>query len=551
MECWSYVSGNKKFLSDESLSGCTDGGIASGRTGLMGLAFSTSTVMCSGREGIIKDQEFDGSGSSDAMILNSMANDSTGDVLSSKFGSGRVYNQHLAPPSSASREEESSSKLSSSIVESNSRDSLLIDLKLGRFLERKNRQIKANHPNSSQAESSMPVKKARAGNLSSQRSFCQVYGCRKDLSSSKDYHKRHKVCEIHSKTAKVIVNGIEQRFCQQCSRFHLLTEFDDGKRSCRKRLAGHNERRRKPHIGMHTSRAGRVYYSYNGTRFEGTSFALSSFVCRDILPGSHLHQPKYESNDLYGNVKVEDGASYGPEIATPNTKRRTHSKSQMSSFCSERQNSHLQDDELYAMMRNKTSERNNSLPETMATSDIDSRSLLHGITIGSEDLTILDSSSAVQGLAAVSSSGCALSLLSSQSQNSSNQSGVPTAVPLITHSSHVHYSMMHISEKLMRVNPQTSTTAVANAFHTSGVSSAEEVHMKPILVPDNVDTVNYGISGIICDSGSMNAKNHLPCQDGSTINLLQLSSQLQRVERERQFMQVKEKTDDLFGLRIT
>lgn len=28
-------------------------------------------------------------------------------------------------------------------------------------------------------------------------------------------------------------------------RFHVLTEFDNGKRSCRKRLADHNRRRRK------------------------------------------------------------------------------------------------------------------------------------------------------------------------------------------------------------------------------------------------------------------------------------------------------------------
>lgn len=28
-------------------------------------------------------------------------------------------------------------------------------------------------------------------------------------------------------------------------RFHLLAEFDEGKRSCRRRLAGHNRRRRK------------------------------------------------------------------------------------------------------------------------------------------------------------------------------------------------------------------------------------------------------------------------------------------------------------------
>lgn len=30
-------------------------------------------------------------------------------------------------------------------------------------------------------------------------------------------------------------------------RFHVLQEFDEGKRSCRRRLAGHNRRRRKTH----------------------------------------------------------------------------------------------------------------------------------------------------------------------------------------------------------------------------------------------------------------------------------------------------------------
>ena len=53
------------------------------------------------------------------------------------------------------------------------------------------------------------------------------------------------MCEAHSKAAVVLVAGLRQRFCQQCSRFHELSEFDDTKRSCRRRLAGHNERRRK------------------------------------------------------------------------------------------------------------------------------------------------------------------------------------------------------------------------------------------------------------------------------------------------------------------
>lgn len=74
---------------------------------------------------------------------------------------------------------------------------------------------------------------------------CQVEGCEAVLLNAKDYHRRHKVCEMHAKAPKVVVLGIEQRFCQQCSRFHALVEFDEAKRSCRRRLAGHNERRRK------------------------------------------------------------------------------------------------------------------------------------------------------------------------------------------------------------------------------------------------------------------------------------------------------------------
>ncbi|THU75049.1 hypothetical protein C4D60_Mb04t39810 [Musa balbisiana] len=74
---------------------------------------------------------------------------------------------------------------------------------------------------------------------------CQAEKCTADLAEAKRYYRRHKVCEAHSKAAVVIVASLRQRFCQQCSRFHELSEFDDSKRSCRRRLAGHNERRRK------------------------------------------------------------------------------------------------------------------------------------------------------------------------------------------------------------------------------------------------------------------------------------------------------------------
>ncbi|KNA09892.1 hypothetical protein SOVF_149370 [Spinacia oleracea] len=74
---------------------------------------------------------------------------------------------------------------------------------------------------------------------------CQAEKCAADLTDAKRYHRRHKVCEFHAKAPSALVSGLRQRFCQQCSRFHELSEFDDTKRSCRRRLAGHNERRRK------------------------------------------------------------------------------------------------------------------------------------------------------------------------------------------------------------------------------------------------------------------------------------------------------------------
>ncbi|XP_068332668.1 squamosa promoter-binding-like protein 1 isoform X1 [Pyrus communis] len=90
-------------------------------------------------------------------------------------------------------------------------------------------------------------KKTKIVGTTLNRAVCQVEDCKADLSNAKDYHRRHKVCDMHSKATKAVVANVLQRFCQQCSRFHVLQEFDEGKRSCRRRLAGHNRRRRKTH----------------------------------------------------------------------------------------------------------------------------------------------------------------------------------------------------------------------------------------------------------------------------------------------------------------
>nr|AGI62049.1 SQUAMOSA promoter-binding-like 1 [Erycina pusilla] len=91
----------------------------------------------------------------------------------------------------------------------------------------------------------IPMMRGRGSGCGGAYPICQAEKCTADLTEAKRYHRRHKVCEAHAKAATVIVAGLRQRFCQQCSRFHELPEFDEVKRSCRRRLAGHNERRRK------------------------------------------------------------------------------------------------------------------------------------------------------------------------------------------------------------------------------------------------------------------------------------------------------------------
>ncbi|KAF5932878.1 hypothetical protein HYC85_029049 [Camellia sinensis] len=126
-------------------------------------------------------------------------------------------------------------------------------------------------------------KRARVVKNGIQAASCCIDGCNADLSNCRDYHRRHKVCEMHSKTAEVSIGGHKKRFCQQCSRFHSLEEFDEGKRSCRKRLDGHNRRRRKPQP-EHLSHSGSFLSNYQGTR-------LFPFSSPEAYPNTPLASP--------------------------------------------------------------------------------------------------------------------------------------------------------------------------------------------------------------------------------------------------------------------
>ncbi|KAL2229637.1 UNVERIFIED_CONTAM: Squamosa promoter-binding-like protein 1 [Sesamum indicum] len=123
-------------------------------------------------------------------------------------------------------------------------------------------------------------KKTKVTGAPSSHAVCQVEECKADLTNAKDYHRRHKVCAMHAKATRALVGNIMQRFCQQCSRFHGLQEFDEGKRSCRRRLAGHNKRRRKTHPDNLVNAA-------TQSDEQGSNYLLISLL--RILSNIHCH----------------------------------------------------------------------------------------------------------------------------------------------------------------------------------------------------------------------------------------------------------------------
>ncbi|KAI8475677.1 MAG: hypothetical protein J3K34DRAFT_456086 [Monoraphidium minutum] len=123
-----------------------------------------------------------------------------------------------------------------------------------------------------------------AGAAAGEVVFCQVASCGVDLSEDTPYIRRHRVCREHIRCDAVTVNGIEQRYCQQCGRFHPTDAFDGARRSCRAGLAKHNARRR------HRGHQGPGRQSGGGAPRGGAPDSSCSCVSSDYDPQEDDHE---------------------------------------------------------------------------------------------------------------------------------------------------------------------------------------------------------------------------------------------------------------------
>lgn len=93
-----------------------------------------------------------------------------------------------------------------------------------------------------------PPPKKKPGRQRRTSVLCQVPGCGAELVNEKGYYRRYRICQTHCSMPSMMLEGREQRFCQQCGRFQGIGEFEGSKKSCRRKLKRHNERRRVEYV---------------------------------------------------------------------------------------------------------------------------------------------------------------------------------------------------------------------------------------------------------------------------------------------------------------
>lgn len=289
------------------------------------------------------------------------------------------------------------------------------------------------------------------------------------------------------------------------------------------------------------------FAAFAGCTFQGKTLEMSSFVCQDILPRGIFHPEKGRTNDWCKRIKAEDRSDYNPLSATSITNGNLHSKSYFPHYNFQKAVPLFYDNEATTGTESIFSVTSARYRHDIRGHNSGSIPLFQDMSLGNEDFTVFDTASTIQGLSVISESGCALSLLSSKSQNSSSPlSRIPVAPPLVIKGGGTHYNMSEVAEKLIGVSSQ------ANKFSLPGNNSVEGSNLGSILVSDSSDVANFDVSkGFYRGSDFMNSKDRHSCEDGATIDLLPQSSQLQRVEHQRQSMQVKDENDTFCCLRIT
>lgn len=248
-----------------------------------------------------------------------------------------------------------------------------------------------------------------------------------------------------------------------------------------------------------------------GTEFLGTSVAKgAAFLLPDIFPGGISFQERCGEANEYKHVKFEQESNYTMPFGISIQNAQSLQKSFL----------HVHDNR----------KQYGPVIPTSKTDDC------------SGSTTV----STIQEISGVSHSSCALSLLSAQSQDLSSQvAGNPNARSSINQANHAPGSLGQNFD--ITLGSRLIEKHIPTGFCLSRGNFVNVDHVGPVMVTDSGHVVDCEVQadGFFQESDFLNSKCCISPESGSTVDLLQLSSHLQRVQQQRNSILVKQENEDL------
>jgi len=127
---------------------------------------------------------------------------------------------------------------------------------------------------------------------------CRVVDCEADLSIQTNTNRKYYLCRDHWAAEAIIVEGIPQRFCGQCSRFKILSEYDGSKRTCRQCLLLRNTKK----MNRRYEDMQRGAYRSSSPSFPPNQLSRDKYVPSSVQPAEGLRRPSLPTTaGLYSN----------------------------------------------------------------------------------------------------------------------------------------------------------------------------------------------------------------------------------------------------------
>jgi hypothetical protein len=234
-----------------------------------------------------------------------------------------------------------------------------------------------------------------------------------------------------------------------------------------------------------------------------------------MFPGGTFCPQSYEEDNWRKHVKLEENSIYSSPSAIPIRNGQLLPRSFL----------HL---------------HGNRIQKTCGISPLDT-----------EDLTISNTATTINELAGVSHSSCALSLLSAaESQDLSHSAGNIMVRPLVSQAGGACQTLGIANKSLGGGSSEKYVPIGINSF---GMNFIEVDNMGPFGVSGSGHAADLKVEtdGFLHHSDFLNAKHCVSPANESTVDWLQLSSHLQRVEQQRNSMKVKHENEDFCSFGAT